>query len=577
MLLSTFLLPALTVASATCPPKNFAGPPALGACISQIPNPIEPRTPPLEPTPEPEALPSEQNLLDSPAPPSSEADDVRQVPGTIVVERFLFTGDYTAFTDEELAEAVSDLTDRSISFAELLSVEAKLTQLYIDAGYINSGAVVPTGQTLDPESSMVEVRIVEGGLEELQIVGESRLDESYIRQRLRRATNPPLNQAELLEALQLLQLDPRIETISAELSAGPQPNLSFLDVTVTEANTFSLDAFIDNGRSPSVGSVRRGFGLSEANLFGIGDRIELDYINTKGSNTFEGLYAVPFNSLNGTIFVSGGFTNTSIVEAPFDQIDITGDSFFIEAGLRQPLYRTPTEEFALGLSFSRQQSRTELFDIGFPLSVGADEDGETRISALRFSQEWTRRNARQVLALRSRFSLGIDAFDATLNDNAPDSEFFAWQGQAQYVRALAPETLLVLRSNLQLATDSLVPLEQSPLGGLGSVRGYRQDTLLTDNSFFTSAEVQLPIARFRRVDGLLQVAPFADLGLGWNNSGTLDPDPDTLFGLGVGLQLQLGDRFSARFDVGFPLSDLDDGDETLQEDGLYFTVRFSPF
>ncbi len=65
-----------------------------------------------------------------------------------------------------------------------------------------------------------------------------------------------------------------------------------------------------------------------------------------------------------------------------------------------------------------------------------------------------------MFAVRSQFNLGIGAFDATVNaDPLPDSRFFAWRGQGQYVRRLDQNSLLVLRSDLQLAATNLVPLE----------------------------------------------------------------------------------------------------------------------
>ena len=89
--------------------------------------------------------------------------------------------------------------------------------------------------------------------------------------------------------------------------------------------------------------------------------------------------------------------------------------------------------------------------------------------------EYQQRNSQQALALRSQFNLGLNVFNATVNNEPPDTRFFSWRGQGQYVRVLAPQTLLVLRSDLQLSTRALVPLEQFALGGLNSVRGYRQD------------------------------------------------------------------------------------------------------
>jgi hemolysin activation/secretion protein len=169
-------------------------------------------------------------------------------------------------------------------------------------------------------------------------------------------------------------------------------------------------------------------------------------------------------------------------------------------------------------------------------------------------------------------------FDATINNDPPDSRFFSWRGQAQYVRLLAPETLLLVRSDAQLTTRALVPLEQFGLGGLRSVRGYRQDVLLTDNALFASAELRLPIYRARQLGGVLQLAPFVDFGIGWNSSGGSVPGNNTLVSVGLGLQWQMGNQLTARFDYGIPLIDINSGEKrTLQEQGLYFSLSYSPF
>nr|MDJ0572214.1 ShlB/FhaC/HecB family hemolysin secretion/activation protein [Pleurocapsa sp. MO_192.B19] len=308
-----------------------------------------------------------------------------------------------------------------------------------------------------------------------------------------------------------------------------------------------------------------------------GDRLSVEYTNTDGSNAFDGRYVLPLNPRNGKLTLAGGLTGTEVVEPPFDRFDITGDSYYLELGFRQPIIQAPTQELALGLTASRQQSNTEFDGQDFPLSAGANERGETRISALRLVQEYTQRSQQEVFAVRSQFSLGLDIFNATVNDEPPDSRFFAWRGQGQYVRSLFPDSLLVVRSDLQFSTRALVPLEQISLGGLSSVRGYRQDALLTDNGFFASAEVRLPILRVESVKGVLQVAPFVDFGIGWNSSDNPDPDPNSLVGVGLGLQWQMEDNFNARFDWGIPLTDVEDRDRTLQEDGLYFSINYSPF
>ena len=76
---------------------------------------------------------------------------------------------------------------------------------------------------------------------------------------------------------------------------------------------------------------------------------------------------------------------------------------------------------------------------------------------------------------------------------------------------------------------------------------------------------------------MFSVVPFLDFGIGWNDDGNDNPEENVLVGLGLGLQWQMGDQLNARFDYGIPLTDVEDTDNTLQENGVYFSLSYSPF
>ncbi|WP_445629167.1 ShlB/FhaC/HecB family hemolysin secretion/activation protein [Nostoc sp. DSM 114167] len=482
----------------------------------------------------------------------------------------------TVFKAEQFAAVTNPFVGRELTFSELLQVKDAITKLYTDNGYVTTGALIAP-QTI--EAGTIKIQVIEGSLQEIKIVGNRRLHTQYIRDRIKLGAGKPLNVPHLIEKLQLLRLDPRIQNLSAELQTGVQPGTNVLQVEVKEAETFKLAASLDNGRSPSVGSFRRGVDLQEANLLGLGDTLSVGYANTDGSNTIDLNYTLPINAHNGT--VSFGFSQgwNRVIEKPFSVLDIQSNTRSYELGYRQPLIQKPTQELAVGLSFSRQESQTELGidNIGpFRLSPGADANGKTNISALRFFQEYTQRSNQYVFAARSQLSFGVDWFDANISENEPDSRFFAWRGQAQWVRQLAPDTLFLARGDFQLATDSLVPLEQFGLGGQLSVRGYRQDALLTDNGLLFSAEFRVPIVRAAKIGGVLQLTPFIDVGKGWNTKGE-NPSPSTLVSTGLGLLWKQGDDFLARIDWGIPLISVDGERRSLQENGLYFSLRYSPF
>ena len=560
--------------------------------IAQIPTltpsqdipPLTPEVPPkrpVEPLPEPQPpapSPAPEPVIPSPPPPPTTAEPVPgEIPESITIERFEFEGN-TAISDEELTIATKDFLNRPLSFAEVYKVRSTVTELYNKRGFITSGAIIPP-QTFKKTENVVKIQVIEGGLEAIEVRGTRRLNPNYIRSRVALGAGTPLNRTALIEALQLLQLDPLIKNLAAELTAGTRSDSSLLIVQVEEAKTLHLDASLNNNRSPNIGTLERRLELTQANLFGQGDGVTVGYSNTNGSNTLDAIYTYPLNPLNGTLSFTTSFTFSNVVEPPFNRIDIDANSRYFALSYRQPLWRNLREEFALGVSATNQRSKVTIFDVPVRLSPGTEEDGSTTVTALRFFQDWIQRSNREVLALRSQFSLGLGFLGGTVNEDAPDSNFLAWRGQVQWLRVLAPNTLLLLRGDVQVSTNPLLRLEQFGLGGQDTIRGYRENVLLTDNGASASAELRFPILGLPKQNALLQVGPFVDLGFVWNNSGNPDPapDPNFLAAAGLGFRFQMGDRLSARLDWGFPIINIDSSERTLQENGVYFSVIYRIF
>ncbi|MGD1895326.1 MAG: ShlB/FhaC/HecB family hemolysin secretion/activation protein [Phormidesmis sp.] len=561
-------LPPSRIPSEPVPPADVT--PGLEDPDEQLPTqPIPPQLPPID------------ELLGEPD-GSSTPDGITSGPDETFVLSGIELEGSTVFTTEDFADVFANYIGRPITFNELLELRSAVTQRYVDSGFLTSGAFIPP-QTL--EAGIVTVQVLEGVIEEIEIVGTRRLNPDYIRSRLGLAAQPPINADELLAGLQRLQIDPLIETVSADLQAGVRPGTSILRVEVTEADSFDVTATLDNSRSPNIGSLSRQIDLSEGNLFGIGDRIQVSYANTDGSNALDVDYIIPVSPYNTTVRFEGNIAESRVIGEPFDVLEISSDTFQYAVGVDHPLIETPTEELVLGLALSHKESQTRLGidDIGaFPLSPGADSNGETRVSALQFSQAWTRRSQQQVFAARSQFNLGLDILNASRREDAvdnpesaPDSQFFSWRGQGQWVRLLGEDSLFFLRSDLQLAADSLLSSEQFGLGGQQTVRGYRQDALLRDNGVLISAEARFPIIRFAE-ESIVQITPFLDAGTAWNFDGS-QSDNNVLVGTGFGLLWEQNDNLSARLDWGIPLVDIDSASDSLQDSGLYFSLRYNLF
>ena len=537
---------------------------------STIPSNLVPSVP-VRPEESPRRLPPVDQLL---IPSSPQIEPNREIPDsttTFVVQEFRVIGS-TVFSAEELAAVVKSFTNRPISFAELLQARAAIADLYIRNGYITSGAFIPPQET---NNGNITIQVVEGKLEEIQITGTNRVAPNYIRSRLEIATGAPLNRDRLLNALQLLQLDPLFKFVSSELKTGSQLGTSILAVKVDEANSFNARASLDNYASPSVGQLSRQVEISDRNLLGLGDRIIATYGNTDGRNQYNLGYTLPVNAYNGTLSFLFSNTNSNVVESEFKILDIYSNSTTYELTFRQPLIQTPAQEFALGLTASHSDSFTTLLKLPIPLSAGSDDFGKTKLSALRFFQDYTQRSSEDVIAMRSQISLGLGGFlNSTVNLKSPDSNFVAWRGQLQYIRALATDTLLIVSGGLQFADRPLPAAEKFSLGGSQNGRGYRQDVLVGDNGMNVSLEARFPIASVPELQGLLQIVPFIDVGSVWNQESSTTPANNWILGTGLGLRWQMGDRLTAKLDYGLPLISIRNNN---QDSSIYFSLSYRLF
>jgi hemolysin activation/secretion protein len=445
-------------------------------------------------------------------------------------------------------------------------IRKAITNLYVRSGYVTSGAYLPLQDLSD---GTVVVQVVEGQLEKIEIRGLDRLQESYVRDRFREASQPPLKVDRISEALQLLEFNPLFQRVRADLKEGTSPGLSVLVVELKEAPAFSLGWQFDNYESPAIGEYKGTIFIEHQNLLGFGDRLSASYSLTEGLDKYEIGYKIPFNAKDGTIEVEYNSGDNRIVEK-FEELGIRAESDRFSVLVRQPLVKRSTEEIALFFSVDLQESRTFILeDIPFSFTEGSEE-GKSRVTALRLGQEWISRSSNRVLAARSQFSVGLDWFEATTNDSAPDGRFFSWQGQFQWVEKLDEDVIFLLRVATQLTPDSLLPIEQFTLGGINTVRGYRQNLRVGDNALTASSELQFTLVRDEDW-GNLEIAPFVDFGTVWNNESEVLP-PNTIVSTGLSLRWQLQDYLFVRLDYGIPLVEVENEGDSLQEDGLSFSV-----
>src|SRR5262249_10812880 len=113
----------------------------------------------------PPALPAP--VPSAPLPPAATAKPELRRSRQFVLRGVHFTGN-TVLDEASLQSIVAPYIGKSVTLDDLEEIRQRLTRLYIERGYVNSGAVIPDQ---DVANGVVDFRFVEGRITDIDVSG----------------------------------------------------------------------------------------------------------------------------------------------------------------------------------------------------------------------------------------------------------------------------------------------------------------------------------------------------------------------------------------------------------------------
>ncbi len=528
------------------------------------------------------------------APLQEDADSIVTI-NRIKINQFTFTGN-SIFSDQELSDITKNYRNKLISIEQLMEVKQLISRHYIDKGYINSGAVLADQKI---SSGIVKFTIIEGVLSTTEIHGNNKISSSYIQNKLA-AWMPnhalaesdkqvPLNLFKLQQSLKLLEQDPLIDKINAQLTPGLIPGQSNLSLGVVEAQAYQLSFVYNNYRVPSVGSTQGRVQLKHNNLFGSGETFFLDYGLLNAQDDFLLAFSMPLDANKTAISLSYEKTSDAVIQAPFEQLKFENDLSRLSINLSHRLHHSLSTEVSLGALIRQTGNETRLRDELFDFIAGT---AKVDVNEIGVYLNWVERNSEQVLAATGELDFAYNSIyevDSEPVTNLLDDYFTRFKGQFHWLQNhqlfnFTDKTESLFRVNLQLTNTNVLPVNQFSVGGVGTVRGYRENSLIRDNGIAVSYELHIPISKISfaginnsHFSSQLSLVPFIDYAYVWNVDNNFLPARE-LYSVGLGLQWKVDKKLAVDLYWGEALTDLDikyDGD--LQDKGIHFQMRFNLF
>ena len=441
------------------------------------------------------------------------------------------------------------------SFSDIEGARQALLIAYQEAGYGAVQVVVPEQQV---SAGVVKLEIQQAKISSVKVGGNKFFSKENIRRslpNLREGETP--NTRNVTQDLRVANESPA-KQVTVFFKSGEQAGEVEATAQVSDDKPTKVFLSLDNTGSGETGYQRLGVGFQYANLWDKDHVITLQYTTSpdhlKDVSIYGLGYHLPLYGYRSSIDVYGGYSdvNSGTVAGLFN---VSGSGTVAGARLNYYLDKLGEYEQKLGLSLDYRAFQSNVDFSGTQLG----SDVTVHPISLTYSGQLRLENSGQLgffVGASKNIKGGNDgdqvAFNLARNGAKADYSVYRAGANLNYPFTNGWEVQALVDG--QYTADALIPGEQYGLGGLNSVRGFRERELSNDYGFRASAELYSPnfANAIKLPNSRLRALVFYDLGYLKRNQAL--PSEDATIGvasIGAGLRLSLGRNFNARFDYAY--------------------------
>ncbi|WP_093475130.1 ShlB/FhaC/HecB family hemolysin secretion/activation protein [Halopseudomonas yangmingensis] len=398
------------------------------------------------------------------------------------IQRISLTG-ASLIAQEDQDRLLAPFVGRCLGSADLNNVLKTITGFYLDRGYVTSRAYLPQQDISDGD---LEVLVIEGyleGLDSSELATDRELGMSF-----------PGREGALLSLRELEQLVDQLgrlpsRQVQLELLPGEQPGGSRVRLQGQRSKAWRASLARHNDGQQSTGEQQWGVGLDWDSPLGLADQLRLrankdavsDHWRHSASQSLN--YGIPFGWWNLGYSYSQSYYRTRASTAGLTYHS-NGESKRHQLDAERVLHRDSLGKTAVKLGLGHLRTRNYLENV----LLGSSSH---RLSEFQLGANHGRRIGNAFANIDFGWQRGIGAFDAQTNGSPQGSQPVARYDKYSLTASyLQPFTL----GNQQFSLDSLVSGQHSDdvlfgpqrisLGGLASIRGFKDQSLSGDSGFY---------------------------------------------------------------------------------------------
>lgn len=408
---------------------------------------------------------------------------------------------------------------------------------------------------------ILQVRICESKIAEVQIEGTRYTSEEHLKQLLGVEEGDPVNTRTLRKNLDFINRNP-FRQVDLIYSAGQAPQTTDISLFVKDRYPLRVYTGTDNSGVETTDRGRLFAGLNCSKVFNLDHFFAFQYTSSYDFHRFQaytGQY-IAYLDCRHVLNLYGGYSSL-YADLPFPSTRNHGQSYQASGRYAVPLNPSQAlvHEICFGFDFKRTNNTVEFAEI-FP-TVGPNVNLSQFI--LGYKGGLQKETCRIDFEGDLFYSPGaILPNESNLRYSAlrtgAKNHWLCGKGLLKYFQKLPHAYALQFTARGQLSSQNLLPSEQIGLGGFDSVRGYDERQLNYDSGYILNTELLSPafsiFSRWKKKKSwqdALQFLGFIDYGYGRDHTAIPgEKKKDHLLGIGPGVRYTLDPWITARLDLG---------------------------
>ena len=469
-----------------------------------------------------------------------ESEAAKQTaPGEVITFELkkIVTDASAVLTDAELDAIIKPYEGKQVQLNDIYAIVDKINALYNDKGYVTCRAFLPPQTITD---GTVKLLLVEGRTGSTIVNNNKYTKTKYITNRMHLAKGEIANIKQLNKDLLLFNATNSTQ-LRIMMKAGTEPGTTDYEITAYEPKRDTWTIFEDNAGSDTSGEYRTGLFFNTKSLSGHCDALSLGTVISEGTKAANVMYSRSLGRSGTKMNLVYSTNAVEVVKGEYEDM-IKGHANSYAIGFTQPIVVNETTRTELSLDYNRQNSKTDFMPAGTRFNI---VDDSVQDFSLGFAM--TNYGASHVFYQKHSYVRGYS--ESTPDMSAQNSQNFGfYKFNAMYQKLYKAGQMWSLRADAQWSgSEGMVSSRQFYMGGMYSVRGYKENYLGGDSGFTFSAEYAVPV-----INKNTSAFTFFDYGHVYGN-GQSDDQHNVLSSVGLGIRSTINQYCSASLILGIPL------------------------